>query len=254
MARQPCPLPTRNNCPLRRNNRLSAAPQKSMDNGQTNEYARPMTLDNASNITPVIHCMSPLTAATTFSTIVGLLRIFRQERGEREKLNHQNFIEWMENHRHEELKNLIVNNAALRTEVDNLLQADHVQMLGKLDHIEEILVSLVSGVDDLRGIALAIAPNASLSEQAILILRQFVDSGDDRLIYNNFGGANFVIVCLQGSLIEVTEPRLIADDLNQLVALQLLTVVEYDSEGRPIYGITRNAVRFMEVVDGKPSS
>ena len=95
----------------------------------------------------------PLTAATTFATIVGLLRIFRQERGEREKLNHQNFIEWVAYHRHEDLKNIIVSNAALRTEVDNLLQAVHAKMFEKLDHIEEILVSMVSRVNEFRGLA-----------------------------------------------------------------------------------------------------
>jgi hypothetical protein len=199
--------------------------------------------------------MLPLTAATTFATIVGLLRIFRQEQGERDRLNHQNFIEWVEYHRHEDLKKLIVNNAALRAEIDNLLQADHAQMLGKLDHIEEILVSLVSRVDELKGIALAVAPNTSLSEQAVLILRQFVGSGDDQLLYSNEGGGTFYMVLVgSGTSIEVTEPRLIADDLSQLVGLQLLRVVEYNSDGKPIYGITRSAVRFMEVVDGKSSS
>jgi len=52
-----------------------------------------------------------------------LLRIFKQERGECKKADHQAFMEWLDYHHHEELKNLIVNTAALRTEVDKILAA-----------------------------------------------------------------------------------------------------------------------------------
>jgi hypothetical protein len=202
--------------------------------------------------------MEPLTAATAFATIVGLLRIFRQEQGERERLNHQKFIEWVEYHRHEELKNLIVNNAALRAEVDNLLQADHAQMLGKLDRIEEILVSLVSRVDGLRDLALAVAPNTTLSEQAISILRQFVESGATQLIYGNHGGGSYYLNFVGGAgKHKVAEWRLLTDDLNQLVALQLLSVAEHKSDGTKsstVYCITRCAIRFLEAVGDKPRS
>ena len=197
--------------------------------------------------------MPPLTAATTFATIVGLLRIFRQERGEQAKLNHQHFIEWVEYHHHEELKSLIVNNAALRTEVDKLLQADHTQMLEKLDRIEEILVSLMSRVDEFRGMALAVSANADLSEQAISILRKFVESGDDKFICIGCPGGQFVLQLFKGGRIEVTEPRFVKDDLNYLTALYLLAV-DYHSQRGPAYRITRNAVRFIEAVDGKRSS
>ena len=61
--------------------------------------------------------MEPITAAGAFSTIVSLLRIFKQERGDQKKADHQTFMEWLEYHQHKELKNLIVNTAALRTEV-----------------------------------------------------------------------------------------------------------------------------------------
>jgi len=34
-------------------------------------------------------------------------------------------MEWLDYHHHEELKNLIANTAALRTEVDKIMAADH---------------------------------------------------------------------------------------------------------------------------------
>ena len=160
--------------------------------------------------------MEPLTGATTFATLVGLLRIFRQERGDREKLNHQQFIEWVEYHHHEELKNLIVNTAALRSEIDNLLHSDHAQMLRKLDRIQDILVGLLSRVDGFSGLASAVAPNAGLSEQAMFILREFVDSGDDKFFCIGCPDGRFVLQLGKRGRIEVAEQRFVKDDLDQL--------------------------------------
>ena len=195
--------------------------------------------------------MDSLTTATTFATLVGLVCHFRQEKGEREKLDHQKFIEWLEYHRHEELKNLIINTAALRTEVDNLLHSDHAIMLQKLDRIGEILASLLSQMSEFRGLALAVAPNAELSEQAISVLRQFVESGAQSFFYNNWGNGNFSLGWEAGNEITITELRFLEDDLNKLVELGLLAV-RHSSSGDPIFGITRNATRFIETI-GKNS-
>jgi hypothetical protein len=195
-----------------------------------------------------------LTAASiTFATIVGLICNFRQEKGEREALDHQKFVEWLGYHRHEDLKNLIVNTAALRTEVDNLLRSDHVQMLQKLDSITEILLTLLSRVDNFRGLAQAIAPNIELSEQAISILRQFIDSGGHELFYADYGNGQFVLQMGNGAPIGITEPRFIKDDLDQLAALQLFSV-SYNSDGNPIYVITRGGARLLNTIDEKPAN
>jgi hypothetical protein len=194
--------------------------------------------------------MEALTAATSFATLVGLLCNFRQEKGNSESLDHRKFIEWLEYHRHEELKNLIVNTTAWRTEVDNLLRSDHATMFQKLDRIGEILVGLMSRLDDFKGLALAVAPNAELSDQSISILRQFVQSGADYFFYLNYGGDQFSLGIPNGNQFEVTEMRFIGDDLDKLVGLGLLTV-ELNSQGDPLFHITRSAVRFLKVVDEK---
>ena len=156
-----------------------------------------------------------------FATIVGLLCDFRQERGQQEALDHAKFVEWLQHHRHEELKNLIVSTTALRTEIDNLLRAEYSQMLRKLEGIEHILVRLMSGLNEFRGLGLAIAPDAGLSGQAILILRQFVESAGDTLVYEDFGGGEFVLQIHGGNgdgQVGITEPRLIGDDLDQMLS------------------------------------
>jgi hypothetical protein len=186
-----------------------------------------------------------------FAEIVGLLCNFRQERGQDEALDHAKFLEWLHYHKHEELKSLIVNTAALRVEIDNLLRSEHSQMLGKLDQIEQILLTLMSGVDDFRGLALAIAPKAGLPDQAISILRQFVNSGGDTLFYKDFGGGQFILQtngAENDGQVGVTEPHLIGDDFDQLLALRLLRV-ELNSDGDPLYHLTRNASRYIDAID-----
>lgn len=93
---------------------------------------------------------------TEFAELVGLLCHFRQEKGDREALDHQAFIEWLEYHRHEELKNLIINTSALRTEVDNVLRSDQKDILQKLD---EVLARL----DQFKSLSLALAASQNLS-------------------------------------------------------------------------------------------
>jgi len=104
---------------------------------------------------------------TEFVELVGLICHFRQEKGERQALDHRKFIEWLEYHRHEEIKNLIVNTAALRPEVDSLLRSDHVEMLRKLGQIDATLVKLVERLDHSKSPAEAAAPRSQLSEQGV---------------------------------------------------------------------------------------
>src|SRR5438876_1226747 len=102
-----------------------------------------------------------------FLSLISMLRIFKQERGERKKADRQAFMEWLEYHRHEDLKNFIANTAAVRAEVDNLMAADHVSIIEKLDAIEQVVAAIASRVDEFRGLSLALAPEAQIPEQAL---------------------------------------------------------------------------------------
>lgn len=194
--------------------------------------------------------MDPLNTATTFATLVGLLCNFRQEKSGREGLDHRQFIEWLEYHRHEELKLLIVNTAAVREELDHLLRSDHAVMLQKLDEISSILTSLMSRLEGFKGLASAMAPKLELSEQAVSILRQFINTEADFFFYENFGDGNWSLGVPNGEQFGVTEPRFIGDDLDKLVGLGLLTV-ELNSQGTPLYHVTRDSIHFLKAVDEK---
>lgn len=191
-------------------------------------------------------CMDPLNASTVLATIVGLLCNFRQERGAQETRNHQQFVEWLEYHRHEELKNLILNTQGLRAELDLLLRAEHSVMLGKLDLITDALATLLRGLDEYRGLMSVIAPDTELSEQGVSILRQFVNSTLKEIFISKLINGQ---VHLSGG-IKVDDPRFLEDDLSTLAQLGLLSL-RYNSKGDPVYGITRNAVKLLARLDEK---
>ena len=61
--------------------------------------------------------MDLVTAAATITQLIGL---FRQEQGARKDLSHRQFIEWLEYHRHNEIKELITNTFHLSMQVDEI--------------------------------------------------------------------------------------------------------------------------------------
>jgi hypothetical protein len=114
--------------------------------------------------------------------------------------------------------------------------------------VGDILMKLLGRVDEFKGLAVAVAPNAQLSDQAVSILRQFVESGDSELIYKSHDGGKYYFCTDEGNPMTVTEPSFISDDLRQLLALGLLNINDRSDATR--YEITRSAARFIAAIDG----
>ena len=186
-----------------------------------------------------------------FLSLISMLRIFKQERGEGKKADRQALLEWLEYHRHEELKNFIANTAAARTEVDKILAADHALMIEKLDDIQKIVATLLSRVDEFRGLSHAIVPDVELSEQAVSILRRFADSGDETLLYHNFGNGQFALQTDHSEPFTITDLRFLQSDFELLVGLGLLTY-EGNGHGAFIFRLTRNAIRYLKTMGAAP--
>lgn len=193
----------------------------------------------------------PLTTASAFATIVGLICNYRQEKGANEALDYQKFIEWLDYHKHEEIINLICNTAALQGEVDNLLRADHAVIIEKLEAVNTTLASLMSQVTEFRGLALTMMPAAELSDQAVQILQQLANSKASFFVEMKYAGGCVLSLELGGQ-IQISEPRFLNDDLEKLICLGLLSL-DFGSSGGRIYRITRNAVRLIETI-GKTST
>lgn len=140
----------------------------------------------------------------------------------------------------------------------------HLQYVSLLENWEEGVRRIVSALKS-RPTSLLTEINSGLhgsppqdlglSEQAIFILRQFVESGDDQFFYANWGGGQWTMQLCHGEQqqLGVTEPQFIQDDLNDLASRGFLRV-EYNADGHGIYHITRNAVRFIHALEANRKS
>jgi len=186
--------------------------------------------------------IDPLTASTTLATLVELLAIYRQERGARRDLDHRDFIEWLEHHRHEEIKELITHTFHLQSQIDDLLRKDHAEIVARIEQVNHIVVDVLARVDALAPIAAKIVPDLGLSDAAIGMLRLVAKSqtaelfapGDGQL----FVGDRFY---------RSADPRFLHDDLDSLVAYGFFSI-GYSNEGKPYYRLTRRGAKFVEML------
>ena len=195
--------------------------------------------------------MDPLTASTTLATLVGLICNFKQERGANASASRDEFMAYLEHHKHEELKNLITLTYELSSEVDNLLREEHSVIIAKLNAVNSLLATLISRIDGLGGFAHVLAPQSELSTQAFGILCALFDSTSDAM--NEVQMHGFLMLLLHnGGQIRADDQRFLKDDLDTLCSLGLLTR-EYSSKGTPFYRLTRNAAKFLAAARAKPN-
>lgn len=185
--------------------------------------------------------MDPLSIASAFATIVGLIGQFRGERSSRIQSTLDDFMKWLIESNHNELKELLENNAQASEGIKNILQEDRELFLEKLESINRALLSFASGISGFSAVAEAINPNAILSNQAISILTQFENYEASKVLENHtFDGMSLLFLDGNGGNIEFHEPRFIEDDLKSLVELGLLRH-DYNSKGENLYVFTRAA-------------
>ena len=191
--------------------------------------------------------IDPTIAATTFATIVGLICNFKQERRENNALNREAFLSWLEDHKHQDLKEFIINSHEVAVEIDILIKADTKTIISKLQQIDSVLVTILGRIDGLQGFAHAMRPDDGLSDQAISILRQLVNStSKDFVRIQYLGGVMFSLT--RGGAVEIAEQRFVDDDLKVLTGLGLLNY-RAGSNGSDFFGITREAVKLIEAID-----
>lgn len=185
--------------------------------------------------------MDPLSLASAFATIVGLIGQFRGEKSGQEQATLHDFMQWLIETNHEELKKLLENNSKASEGIKNILQEDRELFLEKLEGINNALLSFASGVSGFSSLAEAINPDALLSKQAISILTQFEDKQASKALEaNSFGGMTLLLLDGASGNIEYDEPRFIEDDLKSLIELGLLRH-DYNSKGDNLYIFTRAA-------------
>src|SRR5437870_2927996 len=114
--------------------------------------------------------MDPLTLAT----LVQLIALFVHENRAKKAINREQFLTWLQHHKFDELKELILETHYLSEEVDNLLRQDHKEILKRLEHISVVLTDMLVHIKGLGGLTKGL-PHRGLSTQAMELLQLFVD-------------------------------------------------------------------------------
>lgn len=191
--------------------------------------------------------MDPITGATTFATIVGLLSNFKSERTGGEL---SEFIEWLKQKNHENVASGIVANKALVSELSQILATNHNELCENLSALNDIIAGIASNISMFSALASSTNPESIISDQAVAIVRQLVESGAKEFLEIKVMSGDPDTYSLMGvpGEIKYNEPRFMEDDLNTLVGLGLLRL-EFGSRGSKRFQVTRNAIKFVSALD-----
>jgi hypothetical protein len=170
--------------------------------------------------------------------------MFVQERRGSEDLRQQQFINWLDNHRHEELKDLICNSRHLSEQVDAILQADHTRILNEIQAVNATLARVMSGLQSLGSLSETLTPEIILSNFALAALCHFEDSGETHLITLPDGsGVQFG----NAGAIQHEEPRFLSDDMDTLEACGFIKA-EAHHTGYSVYRLTRQGAAYVRTL------
>lgn len=177
----------------------------------------------------------------SFATIVALIGQFKSERNASDQADFNAFTEWLISTNHEEIKNLLLLNTKATIGIKAILNQDREVLLDSLKRIDMALTAFASSVDGFNQLAEAINPDASISEQALSILKQFDRSNASRALTIQTGIGN-IYQFIDGDInpIEIDEQRFAEDDFQTLVDYGLLRQ-DFNGSGDPIYVYTRRA-------------
>ncbi len=187
--------------------------------------------------------MDPLTAAGAFATIVGLLSNFKAEQSGTELTE---FTKWLKEKHYEEVATAIERNSTLSKELSKILATNHTDLVERLSQLDSRIAQLADQFEGFGGLVNALNSKAVLSEQAISILRQLVESGAECFIeHKMFTGEpdEYLLIGGTGGKITYSDCRFIKDDLDSLVSADLVRL-EFACKGSKKFCVTRAAAEF----------
>jgi hypothetical protein len=189
--------------------------------------------------------VDPLSLASAFATIVGLIGQFRSERNSDTPADFGEFSAWLAQNQREDLLHLLEQHKQAISGVEVLLREQESRLLAVIDRLDRALASAARNYPGFSDIAEVVRPYSSLSRQALSILtyldRQEVSGFS---IHRVFGGS-FVIQLANAKYpsekLDLTEERFVENDLSTLVQEGLLL-----HDGTHGYTFTRAASDLVE--------
>ena len=186
--------------------------------------------------------MDAITLANSFAAIVGLLVTFQSTR---DQANISDFLEWLRENNNENTAIVIENDIELQRQLSAFIGQNHDEVMSQLSKLNNLMVSVASRMDGLSGLALKFNDTYGLSDQAINVLRQFVNSKSKSIyrVETIDGEVNYLL--MSDGNIEYDDSRFIDADVQSLVDNKLITKTSLSSNEFS-YGITRQAVAFID--------
>lgn len=177
-----------------------------------------------------------------------LLADFVAHRGAAEGKSFDEFMAWLSEQRHDEIKALLEQNTSTTIGIKALLGENQREILDRLQSLDRSMASFAAGFDAYRGLAQAAHPTSALSAQAISLLQQFHESGASKILAIQYLDGTKSLPIVDGPTngeLQITDARFLDDDLATLVELGLLGL-DHNGKGDRLYSFRRSAARFVE--------
>jgi hypothetical protein len=180
-----------------------------------------------------------------FATIIGLISAFISGRKLEEQIELSEFLVWLSDHNHDEIRSVIESSHATSISIKALLNRGLSDINQKLDAISGQIATLSSRNIALKELAATFA-RESISEQSIKILALMRDNQSEFfLVSKTISSKEKRLVLAPGPNHICNEPQFLEDDLVQMTSLGLL-VQKSNSQGEPMYCFTRAASKLLE--------
>jgi hypothetical protein len=193
--------------------------------------------------------MEPFTGATAFATVVSLIAQFRAERAATKSLEAEEFMNWLSDSKHSELRALLEQNASTSVSIKSLLSVNQRELIEKLENLDSALAAYASALPQFKDLVASIRPKSVLSEQAVSILKQLEKSGGSKILEMPIKG-NIILQIMDGGggFIDANDQRFLEDDLRTLVETGLLNR-SINPSGNNLYSYTRAASQYVASID-----
>ncbi|TBU73296.1 hypothetical protein [Phytopseudomonas daroniae] len=190
--------------------------------------------------------MEPLSTTTALASIIGLIGQFKAGRDSAKSQDFNEFMQWLAESNHAELKSLIEANHGTTISIKAILHQSQEALTESLSRIDNALAAITTALAGFGELSKSIRPNAVLSEQAVSILKQIdeAEASQVLLVKDWEGGAELLPLDGRGDEIEILEPRFLESDLKSAVDAGLL-IQSFNSTGERIWVFTRSAAAFV---------
>lgn len=190
--------------------------------------------------------------AQTLPNLVSMIGMFIQERRHQKGLTHQEFLEWLDNHRFEELKRIIMATHGLEREIDVMLKAQQSEILDELKVISRSMGLIASRMEVVGGVSRLVSPRVQLSDQALWMLRKLDKAEDYHPFMHIMSYSGGMLLTVGSRTYQVDAPRFIREDFVDLATVGFINKHRHNNDGEPVFGITRLGAEYVKTLPELP--